>query len=253
MDTRLTSKRVNRRGMPIFLLESMTVRAAWKFASICKQGKSLLQCDHTPSTYWLSSEKELLLGSWAHPSFRWFMNAVQMDVNQYVSECACVGTSQRTPPHIHAHKLPLPATPLRPPGCCAFTPWGEPFPTTEALCAPIDTPTSARPSMPPPQPLCKFSPRRVRDLQGGAARPTHQDRHSPLTSSHRPPPGAQPSHGARPARGQAGHEPPPPPAAPTALGAGPARPALGPVCTVPGCSERPVRRRTDGKEAGQEG
>lgn len=51
----------------------------------------------------------------------------------------------------------------------------------------------------------------------------NQDRHSPLTSSHRPPLGAQPSHGARPARGQAGHEPPPPPAAPAALAAGPAR------------------------------
>lgn len=84
-------------------------------------------------------------------------------------------------------------------------------------------------------------------------RPTHQDRHSPLTSSHRPPLGAQPSHGARPARGQAGHEPPPPPAAPAALAAGPARPGLCPVRAGPSCSEEPVRRGADRKEARQEG
>lgn len=84
-----------------------------------------------------------------------------------------------------------------------------------------------------------------------AARPTHQDRHSPLTSSHRPPLGAQPSHGARPSRGQAGHEPPPPPAAPAALAAG--RPGLGPVRAAPGCGEGPVRRGADRKEARQEG
>lgn len=81
----------------------------------------------------------------------------------------------------------------------------------------------------------------------------NQDRHSPLTSSHRPPLGAQPSHDARPSQGQAGHEPLPPPAAPDTRAAGPARPGLCPVRAAPACSEGPVRRGADRKEARQEG
>lgn len=79
----------------------------------------------------------------------------------------------------------------------------------------------------------------------------NQDRHSPLTSSHRPPLRAQPSHGARPARGQAGHEPPPPPAAPAALAAGPARlrPGAGGPWLQRGACQ--ARSRQEGSQAGR--
>lgn len=97
--------------------------------------------------------------------------------------------------------------------------------------------------------------RDLREGKGGrgraAARPTHQDRHSPLTSSHRPPLGAQPSHGACPARGQAGHELQSPPAAPAALTAGLARPrpgAGGPWLQRGACQ---ARSRQEGSQAGR--
>lgn len=79
----------------------------------------------------------------------------------------------------------------------------------------------------------------------------NQDRHSPLTSSHRPPLGAQPSHGARPSQGQAGHEPLPPPAAPDALAAGTARPlpGAGSPCLQRGACQ--ARSRQEGSQAGR--
>lgn len=79
----------------------------------------------------------------------------------------------------------------------------------------------------------------------------NQDRHSPLTSSHRPPLGAQPSHDARPSQGQAGHEPLPPPAAPDARAAGPARPlpGAGRPCLQRGACQ--ARSRQEGSQAGR--
>lgn len=79
----------------------------------------------------------------------------------------------------------------------------------------------------------------------------NQDRHSPLTSSHRPPLGAQPSHDARPSQGQAGHEPLPPPAAPDARAAGPARPlpGAGRPCLQRGACQ--ARSRQEGSQGGR--